>query len=217
MVRSSWLAAAAILAAAPAAAPQGESLAPHVHGVGTLDIAIDPEGGAAVIALMTPGYNLFGFERAPRTEAEAEAAAAAEAALSEGAGLFELPDGAGCALEAAEIEGLVTALAPEGDSHSGEHDGHDHDHDHDSHDHGDHDHGHDRDGHDHGHGGSSANRDILAEWTFACEDAGALTRLDAGGLFAAFNRFERVDATLFDGERAAVATLTAEGPAIAFD
>jgi hypothetical protein len=125
-----------------------------------------------------------------------------------------------------------------GGGHDHNHDSDDHDHGHDhghGHDHnGDHGHGHDDDhdhdhdhdnGHSHDHGDDAPARndderyagasDLVISWSFTCDDAARATRLDAGGLFEAFGRIERLQATFASGSRAAVRSLTPDNAVIA--
>ncbi|MGY6661121.1 MAG: ZrgA family zinc uptake protein [Glycocaulis sp.] len=104
------------------------------------------------------------------------------------------------------------------DDHGHDRDEADHDHDH-THDHyGDHseaetppqDHAHDH-GHSHGHSHGEGERrysDGFVTWTFTCTSPERLTRIDAGSLFAGFDRLERVSIQFFDGTRSAAETLT---------
>ncbi|MCP2669663.1 DUF2796 domain-containing protein [Maricaulaceae bacterium EIL42A08] len=214
------LLASLTLSAAPAALAQDAmtQLGAHVHGESALSIGLDPVGGDLVIEMSGPAYNLYGFERAPASEAETALVASVQASLSQ-AGLFTLSERAGCSFVSAEISD------GEDDHHEhGDHEHHDHEehgHDHDSHDHGDHhgDHGHehDHDGHadhdDHEHADEHdhdehSHSDIRVTWSYACETPVALTRIDAAPLFAALTSLERLDTQFFDGERAAAAELS---------
>ena len=69
----------------------------HVHGVGTLNIAI--EGNGAQLELTAPAADIVGFEHDPATDDERAAIAEAAETLEEGAALFVFPTDAGCVLE----------------------------------------------------------------------------------------------------------------------
>lgn len=183
-------------------AQETRQLGAHVHGLADLAVAADADGGV-VAELISPAYNLFGFERAPRNEAESDLIREARAALETGAAPA-FTAAAGCAVVDVDIEG-----GPQADARSDDHDGH-HDHDH-AHDH-NHDHSHDagHDHSDHGHG----HADMVVVWTYACDNAGAIRDVDAAPLFAAFARLERVNAQFFDGARSAAAELTDARPAL---
>lgn len=86
---------------APVAAEGGRAPGAHLHGHGTVNIAI--EGGAVWIELEAPGSDIVGFEHAARTEAEQATVAAARALLERPAELIVLPAAAGCAVEAVDV------------------------------------------------------------------------------------------------------------------
>ncbi len=82
---------AALLITLPAVAGKA-----HQHGMASLDVAV--EVTRVTLDLETPLDNLFGFERAPRTDAERERVDAALAKLRAGAALFRIDPAAGCTL-----------------------------------------------------------------------------------------------------------------------
>jgi hypothetical protein len=216
MIRTalSAVSAAALLAGA-ASAQETRQLGAHVHGLGELAVAADSDGNL-VADLMTPAYNLFGFERAPRSAEEAALIADGVAALETSA-IPAFTPAAGCTLVDVEIEG-----GPQADEwsedHAHGHDDHEHEHDHgDDDDHGDghddadhdHDHGHEHDhAHDHdGNGHAHGHSDVAIAWSYACENVSALNHVDVSALFGAFERFERIEVQFFDGTRSAAAEL----------
>lgn len=77
-------------------------LGAHVHGQGTLSIAI--EGQKVQMELVAPGDDIVGFEHPPKTDAQKAALAKAKATLSNGLTLFKLPQSAGCKLVTANAE-----------------------------------------------------------------------------------------------------------------
>jgi len=99
---------AALLAAAPAMAQ-----APHQHGHGTVNIAIERD--RVVIELHAPGADIVGFERAPQNDTEKQALARAIEALQRPLTLVDLPAAARCAVDEAVVaaEGMNDG-APEG-------------------------------------------------------------------------------------------------------
>ncbi|MGR3503541.1 zinc uptake protein ZrgA [Pseudaestuariivita sp.] len=130
------------LAALPALAEDTRQLDAHVHGVGTLNIAVD--GQSLALELITPGADIVGFEYEATSEADMAAIEAALVTLSDPVQLFGISDAAGCEvlLASAELEAE--------DEHDHDH-GEDTDGDHDDHAHGDEDHGdevHGHEGHD---------------------------------------------------------------------
>lgn len=92
----------------------------HVHGAGTLEIAID--GAMIQINLYSPLDNLLGFEHAPGNEKERQAARAMALRLHQGGTLFILTPEARCRLETTRLEspvlapGLLMAVSDSGKS-----------------------------------------------------------------------------------------------------
>jgi hypothetical protein len=116
--------AAMSLLAIPAFAEDGHrELGPHVHGHGTLNIAI--EGKRVAMELEVPGMDIVGFEHAPSTDDQKVAVEKAKARLEKPLGMFSLPAAAGCTVAEAKV-----ALEGEHGDHKHEEKG-DHDHDHD--------------------------------------------------------------------------------------
>lgn len=90
------------LAALPVtAADTKRAAAAHLHGHGTLNIAV--EGQHILMELQVPGSDVFGFEHAAESEAEKEAQKSALAALRQPQSLFAMPAAAGCELVSAEV------------------------------------------------------------------------------------------------------------------
>jgi len=191
-------------------------LGAHVHGAAELDVAVDAGSGAALVVLSGAAYNFFGFERAPASDEERAAIDAAYAAFERAPVAF--PAAAGCTLATVDIE---AKRGGHGQSHGHNH-GHNHDHGHDhgdDHDHDGHDHGHDHShSDDHGHGDDAryaGASDLVISWGFTCENAERATQLDASGVFGAFDRIERLQASFASGNRAAARALTASSAVIA--
>jgi hypothetical protein len=112
----------------PARAEDGHrELGPHVHGHGSLNIAI--EDNRVSMELEVPGMDIVGFEHAPSTEDQKTAVEKAKARLEKPLGMFSLPAAAGCTV----AEALVAVEAEHGD-HDDDGDKHDakDDHDHDA-------------------------------------------------------------------------------------
>lgn len=186
--------AAAILVAIPAFAQDdhfgGETRerGAHVHGAGELTVAADADG-AVLAELSSAAWNLLGFERAPETDAERAALAdALEALETRAAPAFS--NRAGCTLQTLDIEG-----GPQDETA----DGHDHD--------AEHDHAHEH-GHEHAHDDGADHEDFIVSWRFACQGPAAIRAVNARPIFAAFERFETLDAQFFDGARTASRELT---------
>jgi hypothetical protein len=95
-----------LLLAAPLAVPaQGQA---HVHGVATLDIAVDAR--QITLSLATPLDNLVGFERAPRTDGERQRAEQAVARLRAGDALFSFDPAAGCKMASVDLRSAALKL-----------------------------------------------------------------------------------------------------------
>jgi hypothetical protein len=100
----------AVLLAAPLGAlAQGRA---HVHGVGELDIALEPR--QIVLRLESPLDNLVRFERAPRNDAERKRVDDALAKLRAGDTLFNFEAAAGCKLTQVALNSAALKLGPQG-------------------------------------------------------------------------------------------------------
>lgn len=110
---------------APAQSQERREAAPHQHGHGSLNIAI--EGSRVTLELEAPGNDVVGFEHTAKTKAQRESVAKAKKLLGEPLTLFRLPASAGCAVASANvtIEGGSGNEAKKGGH---KHDDHDHAH-----------------------------------------------------------------------------------------
>jgi hypothetical protein len=128
-----------VAAVAPSYAhEEHRELGPHVHGHGTLNIAVD--NTRVSIELESPGMDIVGFEHAAKSAEQKAAVAKAQQQLGDPLSLFKLPAAAECKLADAKI----AIEAEDKHDHAKDHDGHDHD-------------SADKDGHDHeDHGGHNA-------------------------------------------------------------
>ena len=153
------LALAAIAAAAMTSAVHAEEghreLGAHVHGHGTLNIAI--EDGRVSMELEAPGMDIVGFEHAASTDAQKSAVEKAKALLGKPLEVFALPASAGCKVASSEV-------AIEAEHHHDD----DKDHDHDAKGEAGHD------DHDHDHAGHNQFR---ATYAFDCANAGELNAI----------------------------------------
>ena len=98
------LVSAAFILASPALAEEAQhrQLGPHVHGQGTLDIAI--EGKKIEMELVVPGMDIVGFEHVASTDEQKAAVEKAKAKLTDVLSVFKLPAAAQCKAEAANVE-----------------------------------------------------------------------------------------------------------------
>ena len=100
----SGLASMAMLIAVPAFADPADhrQLGPHVHGQGTLDIAI--EGNKIEMELVSPGMDIAGFEHIASTDEQKAAVEKAKAKLADVLAVFKFPSAANCKAETANVE-----------------------------------------------------------------------------------------------------------------
>ncbi len=99
------------LLAYPTRAEDGHrELGPHVHGHGTLNIAIEDK--RVSMELEVPGMDIVGFEHAPSTDDQKAAVEKAKARLEKPLGVFSLPAAAGCTVAEAKV-----AVEAEHDDH----------------------------------------------------------------------------------------------------
>lgn len=147
---------------APAAALAQHAHGAHEHGVAELTVAL--EGRMLQVELISPLYNLVGFEHAPADAAQRAALAAAESRLEDAAAMFALPAAAGCAVRQVEIE----SPWPQG--------GREHAH-----------------AHDHAQPTRGEHEDMVASYGFECTHPEALRRLELRA-FKHFPRLQRVRA-----------------------
>ncbi|MEQ8434665.1 MAG: DUF2796 domain-containing protein [Oceanicaulis sp.] len=194
---------AGLCAGAASAKSEGlRQLGAHVHGAADLIAAADPDG-LLVAELSSPAHNLYGFEGAASPDRMDEVERVT-ARLTE-PGLLSFGEAASCTLADTAIVG---APAPGGGEEPHEH-GHGHEDAHDPDD-GDH-HG---DEHSDDHDGAASHGDVTVSWSFQCDAPAQITALDLSGLFAAFERLERVEVQYLDASRAEAGTLTPAAAAL---
>ncbi|MBC7832796.1 MAG: DUF2796 domain-containing protein [Hyphomicrobium sp.] len=155
--------AAMSLLTIPAFAEDGHrELGPHVHGHGTLNIAIEDK--RVSLELEVPGMDIVGFEHAPSTQDQKTAVEKAKTRLEKPLGMFSLPAAAGCTV----AEAKVAIEAEHGDHH-----GDDHKHDEKSDD-------------DHDHEAAGGHSQFEASYALDCTNPSELTTItfDYFALFA---------------------------------
>ncbi|QPM92486.1 zinc uptake protein ZrgA [Pseudooceanicola algae] len=165
-MKTMYFALLAFVAATPLMAQETREMDAHVHGVSTLDLAI--EGDVVEMNLVSPGMDIVGFEYAASSDVDKDAVEAAIRTMLVPENIVELPDAAECR--------LTEVLAH---LHGGAHDDHE--------DHaGDHEHGHDED-HDHENG--AGHSEFHVRYIFDCEHAEDLTTIS----FPFFTQFENAE------------------------
>lgn len=141
---------------------QHRELGAHVHGHGTLNIAIEDKRVA--LELEVAGMDVVGFEHAASTPDQKAAVDKAKGLLEKPLDVFALPAAAGC--NAAEAKVVIETEA------HGDHD-HDDDHDHDKDAKG----GDDHDGHDHGDKAEGGHSHFHATYALDCTSPTELTTI----------------------------------------
>jgi len=94
-------------------------LGPHVHGHGTLNIAIEDK--RVSMELEVPGMDIVGFEHAASTDDQKAAVDKAKARLEKPLGIFSLPTGAGCTVAEAKVAIEAEDHHDDGDDHDADH------------------------------------------------------------------------------------------------
>jgi hypothetical protein len=159
----SALALALMLPAASTHAEEHRELGAHVHGHGTLNIAIEDK--RVSIELEAPGMDIVGFEHAASTDDQKTRVETAKEILQRPLDILALPAAAGCTVAAADV-----ALEAE-HHHDDDGDGHDHDKAGKTAD--DHDHS----GHDHGKGEHDGHNQFHATYELECASPSQLTSI----------------------------------------
>lgn len=230
-MKHTTLAIFAATMAAPAAAEETRGMGAHVHGVSTVEIAV--EDGVMELDLRAPGMDIVGFEHEATSPGDKDAVEDAIRMFLTPEDIVTLPEGAGC-----RVTEVLAHLHSGGDDHGHEHghageEGHDHgegeDHDHEhehaegeDHDHDhehaegeDHDHDH-ADGDDHAHDGGAGHSEFHVRYRFTCEDGAALTSVG----FPMFGQFEnagKIEAQYVTGTGAGAAELTRGSAVLTFE
>lgn len=106
------------LPALPAWAEDRRGLDAHVHGHGTLNIAID--GQRIAFELDAPGMDIVGFEHAASTPDQTAAVDKAKALLADPLALFQLPASGRCQVSEAKV--AAGGAEADGDAKEADHD-----------------------------------------------------------------------------------------------
>ncbi len=180
----------------------------HVHGIGALNVAID--GELVALEFVSPAVNIVGFEHAPSNEQQQQTVDAAMEMLHEGDKMFMFPDEAGCRLETADVH---TSMETDHDDeeHEEEH-GHEEEHEEE--------HGHENESsHDQEHGDDEEHEEehseFHVEYTFQCEQSGALTNMDVK-LFEHFPSIEELTTQIISSTSQQGASLTKDNNVVKF-
>ena len=95
---------------------QPRQLGAHVHGAGTLNVAI--EGNTVSFEFNAPAHDIVGFEHEPSTPEQKATLAAATQTLKNVTEIFAIPQSAGCKVKTANVT-FDTGGAEHGDDHAG--------------------------------------------------------------------------------------------------
>lgn len=144
----SLLASASLAATCAYAEEEHRELGAHVHGHGTLNIAV--EDNRVSMELEAPGMDIVGFEHEAGSDEQKAIVEKAKAELAKPLELFKVPAAAGCKVAQAKVA-IESGHEHGDDDHDEDHDDHakgeDHDDDHDHEEHADADHDHDHEHH----------------------------------------------------------------------
>lgn len=187
------LASAALALSFPVLADDHQhSLEAHVHGIGTLNIAL--ENQLLELQLESPAMNIIGFEYQPTTAADIQAVKAAQSTLSNAVELFAFSPAAQCRLTSVSIENALL-------KGSGAHD-HDHDHDHES--------------QPAAEIAEHQHNDISAHYQYHCATPAQLNSIDLAGLFKLFTQTEKIQVQLIVGDYQQGAELSAKNTSLSW-
>ena len=162
------------------------SLGAHVHGLGTLNIAL--ENQRLELQLTSPAMNIVGFEYQPTTAADLQSIKAAQSNLSHAAELFVLSSAAQCRLTSVSID---NPLLTESDTHA-----HEHEHEHES--------------QPAAQIAEHQHSDISAHYQYHCAKPARLNSIDLTGLFKQFSQTEKIQVQLIAGDHQQGAELSAK-------
>lgn len=191
--RTATALAALLLTTTAAVSQEHRELDAHVHGVSTLEVAL--EDGTLTMNLHSPGMDIVGFEHAASSEGDKDAVAAAIRTFSQPELLFGLPDGAECRL--AEVLAHLHDGKhdhEETDAHAAHEEGGHHDED-EEHAHEEETHegeAHDDEAHE---GEAGGHSEFHARYEFACDHPDELETVDLT-FFEVFPNAEEVEATI---------------------
>lgn len=195
------LALLASVTAAALLAQETREMDAHVHGVSTLELAV--EDGIVEMNLLSPGMDIVGFEYEASTDADKDAVEAAIRTMLVPENLVTLPEAAGCRLSE------VLAHLHDGDHEHEEDEEHDHAEGAGHEEHAEsegHEHEEHAEGEDHEREEGAEHSEFHARYIFACEHPEELTRIG----FPFFERFgsaQEIEAQYVTGAGAGTAEI----------
>lgn len=204
------LSATLLVAAAGVNAAEVHQHGAHVHGIGTLNVALD--GQELYVELDTPAANIVGFEHEPKNDEQASQLHEALELLGTAEKIFIFPVAAKCISHEIKVNGEEMA------DHHGETEHH--------HEEGETGHHHVEEGaghhHEEGeaktemeHGDHAGHSEISASYQFKCENPQELKSIGVQ-LFAHFPGFEKIEVQLLTPKNQTAVTLTPDRANISF-
>ena len=181
----------ASIAATPLFAQETREMDAHVHGVSTLELAI--EDGMLELSLLSPGMDIVGFEYEASSDADKDAVEAAIRALLVPENVVTLPDAADCR--------LTEVLAHlHSDDHAHE-DADDHMHEGENH----------AEGAEHDHEEGARHSEFHASYSFACAHPEELTTIGFP-FFDTFENAQEIEAQYVTDAGAGTAEIRRDAP-----
>lgn len=180
------------VSATPLLAKETREMDAHVHGVSTLELAV--EGGVLEINLTSPGMDIVGFEYDAGSDRDKDAIEAAIRTMLVPENVVTLSDAAECRLTEVLAHLHVDDNAhDEGDEHMHGAEGEE-DHDHEEHAEAeDHDHKEHEEGEEHAHEEGAMHSEFHARYVFACEHPEDLTAITFP-FFESFGNAQEIEA-----------------------
>ena len=204
-MKTTILSLMASLAAAPLLAQETREMDAHVHGVSTLELAV--EDGGVVIDLTSPGMDIVGFEYAAREDADKDAVEAAIRTMLAPENVVVLPGAAECRLTEvlAHLHDGENDHADDAHAHVAEdgHEAHAEDGDH-------------AEDEDHAEEAGAEHSEFYARYVFACDEPDALTSLDFP-FFASFENAEEIEAQYVTETGAGAAEIVRDAATLSLD
>ena len=191
MMKTLQLTLLASVAATPLFAQETREMDAHVHGVSTLELAI--EDGMLELSLLSPGMDIVGFEYEASSDADKDAVEAAIRALLVPENVVTLPDAADCR--------LTEVLAHlHSDDHAHE-DADDHMHEGENH----------AEGAEHDHEEGARHSEFHASYSFACAHPEELTTIGFP-FFDTFENAQEIEAQYATAAGAGTAEIRRDAP-----
>ncbi|MGR3271573.1 zinc uptake protein ZrgA [Thalassococcus profundi] len=213
MMKTLQLTLLASVAATPLFAQETREMDAHVHGVSTLELAI--EDGMLELSLLSPGMDIVGFEYEANSDADKDAVEAAIRALLVPENVVTLPDAADCRLTEVLAHLHSDDHAHEdADDHMHEGEGEDHDHDQHAEEagHDDHAEGENHaEGAEHDHEEGARHSEFHASYSFSCAHPEDLTIIGLP-FFDTFENAQEIEAQYVTDAGAGTAEIRRDAP-----